>query len=187
MKEKSYIKVTEKKFHTFSKKINFTKLIEKIIQIKRVTKVVKGGKILTFRAVVVVGNGKNQVGVGVAKAENVNTAIEKAILNSKKNIISIPITKNFSIPLISKVTLGACKILLRPSTIGTGVIAGSSIRPVLELAGIKNIVAKRYGSKNLLNNAKTVYFALKKITTKVNLNTKRSSFLQFFYKKTLLY
>jgi small subunit ribosomal protein S5 len=178
-------KKQEKNSNSYVKSLKFKNFIEKIIQIKRVTKVVKGGKILNFRVLIVVGNNKNQIGLGIGKAENVNLAIEKAILNGKKNIITIPITKNYSIPNICFFNFGACKIMLCPAKVGTGIIAGSSIKPVLELAGIKNILAKRYGSKNLLNNAKSTFFALKEIKNKIILNNKRSYYLKFLYKKIL--
>ena len=97
---------------------------EKIVQIRRVTKVVKGGKKMTFRAIVIVGDKKTRVGVGIGRAEDVNLAIDKAILNGKKNLIKIPLTLNYSIPHVIKSKFGASQIMLRPATEGTGVIAG---------------------------------------------------------------
>ena len=127
---------------------------ERVVSIQRVTKVVKGGKKMSFRAVIVVGNEKGKVGVGVGKAGDVITAVRKGVTDGKKNIITIPITSSNSIPHPTNGRFGAAKILLRPSAPGSGVIAGSSIRTVLELAGIKNILSKQLGSNNLLNNAR---------------------------------
>ena len=110
---------------------------EKVVQIKRVTKVVKGGKKLSFRAVLVVGNEDGQIGVGVGKANDVIGAVKKGITNAKKHLIEAPITKFYSVPHFTYGTSGAAKVILRPSAIGSGVIAGGATRTVLELAGIK--------------------------------------------------
>jgi small subunit ribosomal protein S5 len=127
---------------------------ERVVSIQRVTKVVKGGKKMSFRAVIVVGNEQGKVGVGVGKAGDVITAVRKGVNDGKKNIISIPLTSSNSIPHPTNGRFGAAKLILRPSAPGSGVIAGSSIRTVLELAGIKNILSKQLGSNNLLNNAR---------------------------------
>jgi small subunit ribosomal protein S5 len=161
------------------------KFEEKIVQITRVTKVVKGGKKLTFRAVVIIGDNKRKVGVGIGRAEDVNLAIEKAILNGKKNLINVPLTINSSIPHVMKSGFGACKIMLRPASQGTGVIAGGSVRTVLELAGIKNILAKQFGSSNMLNNAKATILALTNLNEKVELGKSQSSHRQLFYDKVM--
>lgn len=146
-----------------SARISKQKYEEKIVQIKRVTKVVKGGKKMTFRAIVIVGDNSNKVGVGVGRADDVNLAIDKAVLNGKKNLITVPLTAEYSIPYIVKSTFGACNIMLRPAVEGSGVIAGSSIKAVLELAGFKNILGKQFGSKNILNNAKATIQALSQL------------------------
>ena len=127
---------------------------ERVVSIQRVTKVVKGGKKMSFRAVIVVGNEQGKVGVGVGKAGDVITAVRKGVNDGKKNIISIPLTSSNSIPHPTNGRFGAAKLILRPSAPGSGVIAGSSIRTVLELAGIKNILSKQLGSNNLLNNSR---------------------------------
>ncbi len=139
---------------------NFFKFKEKIVEIARVTKVVKGGKILSFRVIVIVGNNLNKVGVGVGKAEDVNLAINKAILNGRKNLINVQISKEKSISRIVKSKYGASRILLHPARIGTGIIAGGSIRSVLELAGLQNVLTKQFGSKNILNNVKATILGL---------------------------
>jgi small subunit ribosomal protein S5 len=127
---------------------------ERVVSIQRVTKVVKGGKKMSFRATIVVGNEQGKVGVGVGKAGDVITAVRKAVTDGKKNIISVPLTSSNSIPHPINGRFGAAKLVLRPSAPGSGVIAGSSIRTVLELAGVKNILSKQLGSNNLLNNAR---------------------------------
>ena len=144
---------------------NNIKFIERLIKISRVTKVTKGGKKMSFRAIVVIGDENGQVGVGVGKAEDVVNAFKKAKTNGQKNLINIPITKSLSIPHNVTSDKGACKIIMRPSLEGSGVIAGGAVRTVLEVAGIKNVIAKQLGSNNLLNNARTTIIALKSLTT----------------------
>lgn len=158
---------------------------EKIVQIKRVTKVVKGGKKMTFRAVVIIGDNKRKVGVGVGRAEDVNLAIDKAILNGKKNLITVPLTLKYSVPHVVNASFGACSIMLRPASLGTGVIAGGSVRTVLELAGIKNISAKQFGSNNILNNAKATVLALTTLNEKIELGKFQSVRKQIFYDKIM--
>nr|UAD87255.1 ribosomal protein S5 [Gracilaria pacifica] len=138
---------------------------EKVVQVKRVTKVVKGGKKLSFRAILVVGNEQGQIGVGIGKASDVIGAVKKGVTDAKKNIINVPLTKSYSIPHPIEGISGAAKVILRPSAIGSGVIAGGSTRTVLELAGIKNILAKQLRSSNTLNNARAVLNALSQLRT----------------------
>ena len=138
---------------------------QRVIQVLRVVKVVKGGKKLSFRATVIIGNRNSQVGVGIGKADEVSIAIQKAVNQGRRNLIQIPLTKTRTIPHDIIGIDGACKILIRPANSGTGVIAGSSIRIVLELAGIQNIIAKQLGGNNLLNNARTTILALKALKT----------------------
>jgi small subunit ribosomal protein S5 len=161
------------------------KFEEKIVQITRVTKVVKGGKKLTFRAVVIIGDNNRKVGVGVGRADDVNLAIDKAILNGKKNLINVPLTLKYSIPHVIHSAYGACNIMLRPASAGTGVIAGGSVRTVLELAGVKNILAKQFGSNNILNNAKATIKALTDLNEKIELGKYQSSRKQLFYDKIM--
>lgn len=173
LKKKNTIRLSKLKFE------------EKIVQITRVTKVVKGGKKLTFRAVVIIGDNKRKVGVGIGRAEDVNLAIDKAVLNGKKNLINVPLTIKYSIPHVVKSTFGACSIMLRPASQGTGVIAGGSVRTVLELAGVKNILAKQFGSSNILNNAKATILALTNLNEKVELGKYQSSHKRIFYDKIM--
>ena len=145
---------------------NETKLTERLIKISRVSKVTKGGKKLSFRAIVVIGDEKGQVGVGVAKADDVVNAFKKAKADGQKNLIDLPITKSLSIPHNVVGHFGACKVIMRPSIEGSGVIAGGAVRIVLEVAGVKNVIAKQLGSNNLLNNARASICALQNLTTK---------------------
>ena len=149
------------------------KFIERLIKISRVTKVTKGGKKLSFRAVVVIGDENGQVGVGVGKAEDVVNAFKKAKTDGRKNLIRIPLTKSLTIPHGVVGDKGACKIIMRPSIEGSGVIAGGAVRTVLEVAGVKNVIAKQLGSDNLLNNARAAIVALENLTTKSQVLKKR--------------
>jgi len=138
---------------------------ERVVQIRRVTKVVKGGKKLSFRAIVVVGNEKGQVGVGVGKASDVIGAVKKGVADGKKHLVEVPLTKSNSIPHPATATGGGAKVMMRPAAPGTGVIAGGAVRTVLELAGVKNILAKQLGSDNPLNNARAAVNALAELRT----------------------
>lgn len=138
---------------------------ERVVQVRRVTKVVKGGKKLSFRAILVVGDERGQVGVGIGKASDVIGAVKKAVTDAKKNLITIPLTKFNSIPHPINGISGAAKVIMRPSAQGSGVIAGGSVRTVLELAGVKNILAKQLGSSNPLNNARAALDALSNLKT----------------------
>ena len=149
------------------------KFIERLIKIGRVSKVTKGGKKLSFRAIVVIGDENGQVGVGVAKADDVVNAFKKAKTDARKNLIQVPITKALSIPHNVTGNFGACKIIMRPSIEGSGVIAGGAVRTVLEVAGIKNVIAKQLGSDNLLNNARASICALNNLTTKAQVSKNR--------------
>nr|QCI05888.1 ribosomal protein S5 [Dasysiphonia japonica] len=155
---------------------------EKVVQIKRITKVVKGGKKLSFRAVLVIGNEKGQIGVGVGKASDVIGAVKKGVSDAKKHIINIPITKSSSITHTIYGISGAAKIILRPSATGSGVIAGGATRIVLELAGIQNILAKQLGSNNILNNARATLNALKNLRTFEETANNRDITLEYLYK-----
>ena len=142
------------------------RFVERLIKVSRVSKVTKGGKKLSFRAIVVIGDEKGQVGVGVAKADDVVNAFKKAKADGHKNLIVLPITKSLTIPHNVEGQFGACKVIMRPSIEGSGVIAGGAVRIVLEVAGVKNVIAKQLGSNNLLNNARAAICALENLTTK---------------------
>ncbi len=152
----------KKNFRGKEQEVNWS---EKVVQVKRVTKVVKGGKKLSFRAVIVIGNEKGQVGVGIGKATDVIGAVKKGVANAKKHIVSIPLTKSCSIPHQINGIAGAAQVLMRPSAPGSGVIAGGAVRTVLELAGIQNILTKQLGSNNVVNNARATINALVNLKT----------------------
>ncbi|HEY9629031.1 MAG TPA: 30S ribosomal protein S5 [Coleofasciculaceae cyanobacterium] len=138
---------------------------ERVVQIRRVTKVVKGGKKLSFRAIVVVGNERGQVGVGVGKASDVIGAVRKGVADGKKHLVEVPLTKANSIPHPVNGIGGGAKVMMRPAAPGTGVIAGGAVRTVLELAGVRNILAKQLASSNPLNNARAAANALSSLRT----------------------
>ncbi|MBA3550767.1 30S ribosomal protein S5 [Patescibacteria group bacterium] len=137
---------------------------QKIIDIRRVTRVVTGGRRFSFSVALVAGDRKGSVGVGIGKAGDTSIAIEKAMKNAKKNMIKVPVTKDMSIPYEISAKYNASRVTITPNP-GRGVVAGSSVRNIIELAGLKNVGAKlRSGSKNRLNNARVAIEALKKLT-----------------------
>jgi len=141
-------------------------LEERILKINRVSKVTKGGKTLNFRAIIVIGNKNGKVGVGIGKAKDVAFAIKKAKRQGQQNMIEINLTKYKSIPYTSNGNFGACAVILRPSRDGSGVVAGGAVRTILEVAGIKNIIAKQLGSNSILNNTRATMLALNSFTKK---------------------
>lgn len=142
---------------------NTTNINHKVVEIRRVCKVGTGGKTLSFRALVIVGNQKGIVGLGIGKAGQVLNAIKKGQYRAIQDRIKIAMTKTKTIPHLSQASYGAAKVVLRPAAPGSGVIAGGAGRAVLELAGIKNILAKQLGSKNKINNARATLLALQKL------------------------
>lgn len=132
---------------------------EEVLQVDRVTRVVKGGRRLSFRVTVVIGNRKGKVGVGLGKANEVNVAVQKAARDAKKNLLMVPMVGE-TIPHDVRVKFKATKLLLIPASSGTGLKAGSATRKILELAGVKSILSKRFGSGNRINMAKATMKAL---------------------------
>ncbi len=137
-------------------------LNDKLVYINRVSKVVKGGRRMSFSALVVTGDGNGYVGIGVGKANAVPGAINKGGAIAKKNLIKVPFTGT-TIPYEMRVKFGAAKVLLKPAGPGTGIIAGGSIRAVLEAAGVKDILTKSLGSSNRINMAKATMLALSQL------------------------
>ena len=138
---------------------------KKLVEVRRVAKVVKGGRTMRFSALVVVGNKNGLVGLGIGKSGEVSEAVEKATANAKKNLISVPIVGT-TIPheIIGK--FGASSVHMFPAPQGTGVIAGGSARAVVELAGIKDIVTKAHGSNNKINGVRATIEGLKLLRTR---------------------
>lgn len=139
-----------------------TELKEKLVNLNRVAKVTKGGRTFSFSAIVVVGDGNGTVGHGLGKARDVSEAIGKAVDNAKKNLVKVPII-NGTIPHEQKGKYGAGKVLIKPASDGTGVIAGGAMRAVLESAGVHNVLAKSQGSSNPHNVVKATVDALARL------------------------
>ena len=137
-------------------------LREKMVALNRVSKVTKGGRTFTFAAIMVVGDGKGKVGSGSGKARDISEAIQKATDNARKSMIKVPLHKG-TIPHEQLGKYGAGKVLLKPASEGTGVIAGGAMRAVLDIAGVNNVLAKSQGSSNPHNVIKATIDALKKL------------------------
>jgi small subunit ribosomal protein S5 len=152
-------------------------LNDKLVYINRVSKVVKGGRRLSFSALVISGDSNGHVGVGVGKANEVPAAISKASATARKNLIEVPLSGN-TIPYQITVKYGAAKVLLKPAAPSVGVIAGGSIRAVVEAAGIKDILTKSLGSSNKLNTAKATILALSQLKQPKEEVAKRKSTLE---------
>ncbi|MBU0766542.1 30S ribosomal protein S5 [Patescibacteria group bacterium] len=135
---------------------------ETTLSVDRVTRVVKGGRRLRFRTVVVIGNKKGKVGLGTGKASEVQASVKKAAADAKRNMISVPIV-NGTIPHEIDQKFKAARIRLLPAREGTGIIAGGALRVILEHAGVRNVLSKRYGTTNKLVNAQAVMKALKRL------------------------
>lgn len=138
-------------------------LEERVVSIKRVSKTVKGGRRMQLSALVVVGDGEGKVGIGMGKSQEVPNAIKKAVEDAKKNMFSVPITKEGTLPHDIMGVYGAGRVLIRPAVPGTGVMAGGAVRAVMELAGVKNVITKSLGTNNALNIVKATVEGLKQM------------------------
>jgi len=147
-------------------------LEERVVQINRVAKVVKGGRRFSFSAVIVVGDGAGHVGVGIGKAGEVPESIRKGVEDAKKNLIKIPMVGT-TIPHEVNVQYSASKVMLKPASQGTGVIAGGSVRAVLEAAGVRDILSKIYGSTNPVNVTRATIEALRSLHSAEELGARR--------------
>ena len=142
-----------------------TDLQERVVYIHRVTKVVKGGSRMSLVALVVVGDGKGNVGLGMGKSAEVPLAISKASIDAKKNMFHVPVTAEGTIPHDVQGEFGAASIIIKPAVPGTGVIAGGPVRPLFELAGITNVLSKSLGTDNALNIIKAAAEGLKSLSS----------------------
>ncbi len=147
-------------------------LDEKVVQINRVSKVVQGGRRFSFSAVVVVGDGNGNVGAGIGKAGEVPEAIRKGVEDAKKHLIKVPLVGS-TIPHEVHRHFGAAKVMLKPASAGTGVIAGGSVRAVLEAAGVRDILSKIYGSTNPVNVTRATIEALRGLHSAEELSARR--------------
>jgi small subunit ribosomal protein S5 len=136
---------------------------EEVLHIDRVTRVVKGGRRLRFRVTVAIGDKKGRVGIGIGKASEVIIGIQKAVARAKADLITVPITSGDTIPHSVRSKYKAAEMLIMPASPGTGVIAGGSLRKILHLAGVKNVLSKNLGSRNTLVGAQASIRALKKL------------------------
>ena len=135
---------------------------QKVVEIKRVTRVTGGGKRMRFRALVVIGDKRGKVGMGVRKGPDVTEAVNKAVNSAKKNMVLVNLI-NDTIPHEIKIKYKSSVVFLKPARPGTGVIAGGSVRQVLDLVGVKNVLSKMLGSNNKINNVRATYLALTKM------------------------
>jgi len=152
-------------------------LVEKLVAVNRTAKVVKGGRQFGFTALTVVGDGSGRVGYGFGKAREVPVAISKAMAQARKNLINVAL-RNDSLHYAIKGVHGATRVYMQPASDGTGVIAGGGLRAVLECAGVRNVLAKSYGSRNPINVVRATIKALGSIRSPDDIAAKRGKTLE---------
>ena len=147
--------------------------VEQVVQLNRTSKKTSGGNSMSFSAMVVVGDKKGRVGVGLGKAPEVSEAIRKGSTKARKQMITVPMYKS-TIPHQIEVKLGAARVLLKPAPEGTGVIAGGAVRAVVEAAGVRNILSKVLGTNNKISNVYATMSALQQLQTRTELTSKKA-------------
>ena len=150
-----------------------TDLQERVVYIHRVSKTVKGGRRMSLVALVVVGDGKGNVGLGMGKSAEVPLAISKGVEDAKKNMFKVPVTETGSVPHTVEGHYGAGDVVIKPAIEGTGVIAGGAVRPLFELAGITNVLSKSLGSSNAMNMVKAAAEGLKQLSSPADVADRR--------------
>ena len=150
-----------------------TDLQERVVYIHRVSKTVKGGRRMSLLALVVVGDGKGNVGIGMGKSAEVPNAIKKGVEDAKKNMFTVPLTEAGTIPHEALGHFGAGRVLIKPALPGTGVIAGGPVRALLELAGIKDVMSKSLGTNNAMNMVKAAAEGLKELSSPEQVSERR--------------
>lgn len=163
--------------HQYDDSQSGSDLKEKLVTVNRVSKTVKGGKQFAFTALTVVGDGAGKVGFGYGKAREVPQAISKAMEQARKNMISVPL-KGLTLQHEIWGNHGATKVFMRPASDGTGVIAGGAMRAVFEVAGVQNVLAKSFGSRNPINMVRATLDALKKMSQPSDIAAKRGKTLE---------
>ena len=148
-------------------------LQERVVYINRVSKVVKGGRRFALTALVVVGDGNGRVGVGMGKSQEVPTAIKKGVEDAKKNMFTVALTEDKTVPHEVLGEFGAGRVLIKPAVPGTGIMAGGPVRAILELAGVKNVITKSLGTNNAMNIVKAAAEGLKALQNPTEVAARR--------------